>query len=60
MDRDDYKEVFGFDNDKISRDSTHPGDYPEKNDYENIAKEYVIIRDMKDMRRRNRLRDWIQ
>ena len=60
MDRDDYKEVFGFDNDKISRDSTHPGDYPEKNDYENIAKEYVIIRDMKDMRRRNRLRDRIQ
>jgi len=59
MDRDDYKQTFGFKYD-IPRDTTHPGNYPEREEYEKIAKEYVIIRDMKDMRRRNRLRDRIQ
>tara|TARA_B100000131_G_scaffold307911_1_gene336649 strand:- start:802 stop:1758 length:957 start_codon:yes stop_codon:yes gene_type:complete len=59
MDTDDYKEIFGFDYD-IPRDTTHPGNYPERDEYEKVAKEYVIIRDMKDMRRRNRLRDRIQ
>jgi len=59
MDRDDYKETFGFKYD-IPRDTTHPGNYPDRDEYEKIANEYVIIRDMKDMRRRNRLRDRIQ
>ena len=59
MDRDDYKEVFGFEKNELPRDTTHPGDYPEKGMYETISKEYVMIRDMRDMRRRNRLRDWI-
>jgi len=59
MDRDDYKETFGFEKNELPRDATHPGDYPEREQYEKIAKEYVTIRDMRDMRRRNRLRDWI-
>ena len=59
MDRDDYKEVFGFEKNDLPRDATHPGDYPEREQYEQIAKEYVRIRDMRDMRRRNRLRDRI-
>ena len=59
MDRDDYKETFDFERD-MPRDKTHPGNYPERDEYEKLAKEYVIIRDMKDMRRRNRLRDRIQ
>ena len=59
MDTDDYKKIFGFEYD-IPRDTTHPGNYPERDEYEKVAKEYVIIRDMKDMRRRNRLRDRIQ
>ena len=59
MDRDDYKETFGFNHD-MPRDKTHPGNYPERDEYEKLAKEYVIIRDMRDMRRRNRLRDRIQ
>ena len=59
MDRDDYKEVFGFEKNELPRTATHPGDYPEKGMYETISKEYVMIRDMRDMRRRNRLRDWI-
>jgi histidinol phosphatase-like PHP family hydrolase len=59
MDTDDYMETFDFECD-IPRDTTHPGNYPERDEYEKVAKEYVIIRDMKDMRRRNRLRDRIQ
>jgi len=59
MDRDSYKEVFGFEKNDLPRDATHPGDYPEREQYEQIAKEYVRIRDMRDMRRRNRLRDRI-
>ena len=59
MDRDDYKEVFGFEKSHISRKNTHPGDYPERKQFEEIAKEYVTVRDMRDMRRRNRLRDGI-
>ena len=59
MDRDDYKEVFGFEKNDLPRDATHPGDYPEREQYEQIAKEYVRIRNMSDMRRRNRLHDWI-
>lgn len=50
MDRDDYGEVFGFHKNELPRDHTHPGDYPEREQYEQIAKEYVTIRDMKDMR----------
>jgi len=59
MDRDDYGEVFGFENNSLPRTATHPGDYPEREQFEQIAKEYVTMRDMRDMRRRNRLRDWI-
>ena len=59
LDRDDYGEVFGFHNISITRDNTHPGDYPEREEFEKIAKEYVMMRDMRDMRRRNRLRDWL-
>ena len=59
MDRDDYREVFGFEKNDLPRDATHPGDYPEREQYEQIAKEYVRIRNMSDMRRRNRLHDWI-
>ena len=59
MDRDDYGEVFGFHKNELPRDHTHPGEYPEREQYEQIAKEYVTMRDMRDMRRRNRLRDWI-
>ena len=59
LDRDDYKETFGFEKNELPRAQTHPGDYPEREQYEAIAKEYVIMRDMRDMRRRNRLRDWI-
>ena len=59
LDRDDYKEVFGFEKNNLPRDTTHPGDYPEREQFEQIAKEYVTMRDMRDMRRRNRLRDWI-
>jgi len=59
LDRDDYKETFGFEKNELPRTQTHPGDYPEREEYEALAKEYVMIRDMKDMRRRNRLRDRI-
>ena len=59
MDRDDYGEVFGFENNSLPRTNTHPGDYPEREQFEALAKEYVTIRSMRDMRRRNRLRDWI-
>ena len=59
MDRDDYGEVFGFKKNELPRNATHPGDYPEREQYEKIAEEYVMIRDMRDIRRRNRLRDWI-
>ena len=59
LDRDDYGEVFGFHNNGITRDNTHPGNYPEREQFEQIAKEYVTIKNMRDMRRRNRLRDWI-
>ena len=59
MDRDDYKDVFGFEKNDLPRTATHPGDYPEREQFEQIAKEYVTMRDMRDMRRRNRLRDWI-
>ena len=58
LDRDDYKETFGFEK-NIPRNNTHPGNYPEREEFEKIAKEYVMMRDMRDMRRRNRLRDWI-
>jgi hypothetical protein len=59
MDRDDYKDVFEFEKNDLPRTATHPGDYPEREQFEQIAKEYVTMRDMRDMRRRNRLRDWI-
>ena len=59
LDRDDYKETFGFEKNELPRTHTHPGYYPEREPFEQIAKEYVTIRDMRDMRRRNRLRDWI-
>ena len=55
MDRDSYKETFGFEIDNLSRTETHPGDYPEREEYETIAKEYISMRHMKDMRRRGRI-----
>ena len=59
MDRDNYKDIFGFQKDDLERTSTHPGDYPQREEYEKIAKEYVIMRKMKDMRRRGRIYDWL-
>jgi len=59
MDRDDYKETFGFEKNKLPRTSTHPGDYPEREKLETIAKEYLVMRKMKDMRRRGRIYDWL-
>ena len=59
MDRDDYKETFGFDSINLTRTATHPGNYPEREHYEKLAKEYVMIRKMKDMRKRGRIYDWI-
>ena len=59
LDRDDYKKTFGFDNNKLPRDATHPGNYPEREYYEQLAKEYVSMRNMKDMRRRGRIHDWL-
>ena len=59
MDRDSYKDTFGFEKDDLERTSTHPGDYPEREEYEKMAKEYVTMRKVKDMRRRGRVYDWI-
>jgi len=59
MDRDDYKVTFGFDKNELPRSATHPGNYSEREEYEKIAKEYVMMRNMKDMRRRSRIYDWI-
>ena len=59
LDRDDYGETFGFGKNKLSRTATHPGDYPEREEYEKMAKEYVMMRKMKDMRRRGRIYDWL-
>tara|TARA_B100000927_G_scaffold180041_1_gene145035 strand:+ start:1018 stop:2049 length:1032 start_codon:yes stop_codon:yes gene_type:complete len=59
MDRDSYKDTFGFENDNLPRTYTHPGNYPERKKYEQIAKEYVMMRNMKDMRRRGKIHDWI-
>ncbi len=54
MDRDGYKDTFGFEKDELPRTQTHPGNYPQRELYETIAKEYVMMRNMKDMRRRGR------
>ena len=59
MDRDDYTETFGFEKNELPRDHTHPGDYPEREQYEQIAKDYVIMRKIRDIRRRGRKYDWI-
>ena len=59
MDRDDYTETFGFDKNELPRDQTHPGNYPERDQYEQIAKDYISKRNMRDMRRRGRKYDWI-
>ena len=59
LDRDDYKETFGFDNNSLPRTATHPGEYREREQYEQLAKEYVTMRKMKDMRKRGRIYDWI-
>ncbi len=59
MDRDDYTETFGFEKNELPRDHTHPGEYPEREKYEQIAKDYISKRKMKDMRRRGRVYDWI-
>ena len=59
LDRDDYKEFFGFDNNPLPRTATHPGDYPEREKYEQLAKEYITMRKIKDMRRRGRIYDWL-
>tara|TARA_B100001093_G_scaffold330079_1_gene315132 strand:+ start:1111 stop:2217 length:1107 start_codon:yes stop_codon:yes gene_type:complete len=58
LDRDNYNETFGFEK-ELPRTQTHFGDYPERKQFEQIAKEYITERDMKDMRRRNRLRDGV-
>ena len=54
LDRDDYKETFGFEKVDIPRTNTHSGlrkgEYPERKQFEQIAKEYVVMRNMKDMR----------
>ena len=55
MDRDSYKDNFGFEKDPLERTDTHPGDYEEREMYEKIAKEYIYKRGMKDMRRRGRI-----
>ena len=55
MDRDSYKDTFGFEEDPLERTNTHPGDYEERARYEKIAKEYIYKRGMKDMRRRGRI-----
>tara|TARA_B100000424_G_scaffold79360_1_gene59378 strand:+ start:25 stop:1152 length:1128 start_codon:yes stop_codon:yes gene_type:complete len=59
LDRGDYKETFGFEKDDLPRTKTDFGDYPERKQFEQIAKEYITERDMRDMRRRNRLRDGV-
>ena len=59
LDRDDYKETFGFDDNSLPRTATHPGEYREREQYEQLAKEYVTMRKMKDMRKRGRIYDWI-
>ena len=59
MDRDDYRETFGFEKNQLPRTQTHPGDYPEKEQYEQIAKDYISKRKMRDMRRRGRVYDWV-
>ena len=59
MDRDDYTETFGFEKNDLPRTNTHPGDYPERDEYESIAKSYISQRKMRDMRRRGRKYDWI-
>tara|TARA_R100001510_G_C7633478_1_gene192013 strand:+ start:390 stop:1466 length:1077 start_codon:yes stop_codon:yes gene_type:complete len=68
LDRDDYKNTFDFNKvavrgrgiiNQLPRDATHPGDYPEREQFEQIAKEYVTMRDMRDMRRIGRIYDWI-
>ena len=59
MDRDDYQDVFGFSKNNLKRTYTHPGQYDEREQLENIAKEYVAMRKMKDMRRRGRIYDWL-
>ena len=55
MDRDSYKDTFGFEKDPLERTDTHPGDYEEREMYEKIAKDYIYKRRMKDMRRRGRI-----
>jgi len=57
LDRDDYKETFGIEKDELPLTQTDFGDYSERKQFEQIAKEYITERDMRDMRRRNRLRD---
>ena len=59
MDRDDYKEVFGFEKNDLERTNTHPGNYLERKLYEKIAEEYIAMRKMRDMRRRGRIYDWL-
>ena len=51
LDRDDYNKTFGFQK-EFPRDYTHPGDFPKRKEYESIAKDYISIRNLKDMRKR--------
>ena len=59
MDRDDYKETFGFDKNQLPRTQTHPGSFPEREQYEQIVKDYISKRKMRDMRRTGRKYDWL-
>lgn len=51
LDRDDYNKTFGFQK-EFPRDHTHPGDFPKRKEYESIVKDYLTIRNLKDMRKR--------
>ena len=59
MDRDDYKETFGFDKNQLPRTQTHPGSFPEREQYVRVVKDYISKRKMRDMRRTGRKYDWL-
>ena len=59
MDRDDYKKTFGFDKNQLPRTQTHPGSFPEREQYVRVVKDYISKRKMRDMRRTGRKYDWL-
>ena len=50
LDRDNYKDTFGIEKDELPLTQTDFGDYSERKQFEQIAKEYITEREMKDMR----------